>query len=419
MKIRLNKTMVAVASSALLLAAIPVAGIAETAGATGPTYIVGFEGPLTGSLNFLGAAAVYGVDLAITQANASLNLPFTVQAIDPTNPASGTTYDDQCDPALSPTEATAAVAQAGLIAIVGPECSGATRAAYPAYSAAHIPTVSPSATAAALTTGKTNNSFMRVVPGDDVQGAADAKFIVKTKGKTKVYVLNDASFYGAGLATVFNTSAKANGATTKTATLPTSQACSGTAGTTQFASTATLIKSWGATAVYYGGYYCDFGQLLDALHNAHYNGVIMSGDGSEDPALLTSVTSPSYAKNVYLSIAGGSSTLPTWFLSDYNAQSGAPDAASAPYASQAYDATMMIITAMKQAYTVNITDAAFRAAVVTKLHRLTYSGLTGTIKFQTNGNLTRSSIINFYQVKSGQHGDGTTGGYGIKLISHS
>jgi branched-chain amino acid transport system substrate-binding protein len=419
MKIRLNKTMVAVASSALLLAAIPVAGIAESASATNPTYIVGFEGPLTGSLNFLGQAAVYGVDLAITQANASMHLPFTVQSINPQSPASGTTYDDQCDPSLSPTEATAAVAQAGLIAIVGPECSGATRAAYPAYSAAHIATVSPSATAAALTTGKTNNTFMRVVPGDDVQGAADAKFVVKTKGAKKVYVLNDASYYGAGLAAVFNTAAKANGAKTITATLPTSNACNGTASTGQFASTATLIKSSKATAVYYGGYYCDFGQLLNALHNAHYTGVIMSGDGSEDPGLLTSVTSPSYAKNVYLSIAGGSSTLPTWFLSDYNAQSGAPDAASAPYASQAYDATIMIITAMKQAYTSGISDSAFRAAVVTKLHALTYNGLTGVIKFQTNGNLTRSSIINFYQVKSGQTGAGTTGGYGIKLISHS
>ena len=115
MKIRLNKTMVAVASSALLLAAIPVVGIAESASATNPTYIVGFQGPLTGSLNFLGQAAVYGVDLAITQANASLNLPFTVQALNPSSPATGTTYDDQCDPSISPTEATAAVAQAGRV----------------------------------------------------------------------------------------------------------------------------------------------------------------------------------------------------------------------------------------------------------------------------------------------------------------
>jgi len=419
MKIRLSKTLVAVATSAVLLTAVPVVGIAESASASAPTYIVGFEGPMTGGEAALGTAAIYGMDLAITVANATLNLPFNVTTINPSSPQANTVYDDQCSGSNGGTEATAAVGVSNLIAMVGPECSGATRTALPIYSAAHVATVSPSATAAALTTGVVNNTFMRVVPGDDVQGAADAKFLVKTKGKKKIYVLNDASFYGSGLASVFNTAAKANGAATTTATLPLSTACTGNGSTSQFASTATLIKNSGATAVYYGGYYCDFGQLLNALHDANYTGAIMSGDGSEDPALLTSVTDPSYASGVYLSIASSGGSIPQWFLNGYNAESGAPDAASAPYATQAYDSTMMILTAMKAAWHRGISATNLRKAVVTKLHALTYHGITGVIKFQSNGNLTRASVINFYHVVSGQSGAGTTGGYGIVQFAHS
>jgi hypothetical protein len=39
-----------------------------------------------------------------------------------------------------------------------------------------------------------------------------------------------------------------------------------------------------------------------------------------------------------------------------------------------------------------------------QLHKTTYKGLTGTLKFQTDGNLvgTGAGQINFYQVQSGQ-----------------
>ena len=49
MKPRLNKTVAAVASSALLLMAVPAVGIASTSGAAAkPTYVIGYQGPLSG-----------------------------------------------------------------------------------------------------------------------------------------------------------------------------------------------------------------------------------------------------------------------------------------------------------------------------------------------------------------------------------
>ena len=207
MKFRLNKTVAAVASSALLLMAVPVVGFASASGAsTKPLYTIGYEGPLSGGNQQLGLNMVFGVELAINQANAAGKLPFKLHLA---------SYDDQGSGTLSPAQAQAAVSNKTLVAVVGPAFSGATKAAEPYYSAAHIATVSPSATAAAFAFG-TNNNFMRDVAGDDVQGAADANFLVKTKSLKTLDVINDGSFYGAGLAAVVATQVKTDGGTATT-----------------------------------------------------------------------------------------------------------------------------------------------------------------------------------------------------------
>ena len=358
---------------------------------------------MSGGNQALGIAASSGVILAVNNANAKGMLPFTLAT---------TTLDDQCSGTASPAQAQSAVANATLVAVVGPECSGATKAAEPYYSAAHLATLSPSATAAALAKG-TNNNFMRDVPGDDVQGAADAKFIVKTKKLTNVEVINDGSFYGAGLATVFQKTAKSLKARLSVVTIPgTAQCADGTGSPSEYASAATQIKAKNPKAVFYGGYYCDFALLLGALHSVGYKGVVMSGDGSNDPALIKSTSPHSAANGVYLSIAGGGSAYLTGTLAtQYQALPGAPAAATAPYAAQAYDAANMIIAALQKVVAAHPSDTVMqlRPLLVTELHALTFHGVTGVIKFQANGDLSRSSVVDFSQVVKGK----------IKTIGHS
>jgi len=395
MKFRLNKTVAAVSSSALLLMAVPAVGIASASSAsTKPTFVIGYEGPLSGSNAQLGLNMVYGVQLAINNANATGKLPFKLALAK---------YDDQGSNTYSPAQAQAAVAKKGLVAIVGPAFSGATRAAEPYYAAANIATVSPSATAAALATGIKNNNFMRVVYGDDVQGSADANFLVKTKGASSVYVIDDGSFYGAGLAQVVATDAKSAGASVTTNSLP--QTCSpGYAPVSEYAAAATQIVAANPKAVFYGGYYCDFGLLLGALHTAGYTGAVMSGDGSESSALITGTSPASAANGVYLSAAGGGSggNLTGKLATAYQKLSHFP-AKGALYATQSYDATNIIIAAM-QKISLKGSVSLIRYNLKNELHKITYKGLTGTIKFQTDGNLVGSGSgqINFYQVQSGQ-----------------
>jgi ABC-type branched-subunit amino acid transport system substrate-binding protein len=148
--------------------------------------------------------------------------------------------------------------------------------------------------------------------------------------------------------------------------------------------------------------------LLGALSSAGYKGTIMSGDGSWSTALIAGTTPASAANNVYLSEAGGgNSNLTGKLASEYKAISHFT-ANNATYAAQSYDATNMIIAAMgKVKLSKNLTS--LRKSLVVELHKLTFKGVTGSIKFQGNGDLTRSSVVDFGQVS------GTT----INSIGHS
>ena len=241
-----------------------------------------------------GLNMVFAVQLAINQANASGKLKFKLRLA---------TYDDQGDPTISPTQAQSAVHNKSLVAIVGPAFSGATAAAEPFYSAAHIATVSPSATRVSLATNGWNN-FFRVVADDGVQGPADADYLTKTKSFKSVYVVDDGTSYGAGLAQAVALQAKANGATVTSATVPgTSQCQNGTASATEYSAAATQAVASKASALFYGGYYCDLGLFLGALSSAGYSGTVMSGDGSLSPALIQGTTPASAANNVLLTCA--------------------------------------------------------------------------------------------------------------------
>jgi branched-chain amino acid transport system substrate-binding protein len=377
MKLRLNKTVAAAASSALLLMAVPAVGIASASGASAkPTYTIGYEGPLSGGNQQLGLNMVFGVQLAINQANASGQLKFKLKL---------RTYDDQGDPTISPTQAQAAVHNMSLVAIVGPAFSGATAASEPYYSAAHIATVSPSATRVSLATNGWHN-FFRVVADDGVQGPADANYLVTKKGFKTVYVVNDGTSYGAGLASALAAQATTDGATVTTATVPgTSQCQNGTASATEYSAAATQAVASHAAALFYGGYYCDLGLFLGALKSQGYSGTVMSGDGSLSPALIQGTTPASAADGVLLTCACASSTNRK-FNSAYSALSHF-SAANATYAVEAYDATNAVINAMKHLKHVT------RAGIVGQLHKLSYKGMTKVVKFQMNGNIAGSAIF--------------------------
>ncbi len=344
MKLRLNKAVVATSVGALLVAGVPLAGMASTSSAATakPTYTIGVEGPFSGPDANYGQYIDGGVKLAINAANASGMYHFTLKSSE---------FDDQGSSSLSPAAAQKAVGTKNLVAVVGPAFSGASEAAAPYYSHAHVAEVSASATAVALASGSKSN-FMRTIADDSVQGKADADYLVKVKGVKKLLVIADGSFYGDGLAKVVATDAKALGATVVTQTIPNVNTGGGGT-TTEYGPAATAIATGNPAAIFYGGYSPDFGLLLSALSSAGYTAsahVIMSGDGSNSPALMTSTSPSSAANGTFLSEgAAGKVNFLTGKLATSYFKLTHIKANIAEYAAQAYDATNAIIKALAKA----------------------------------------------------------------------
>jgi branched-chain amino acid transport system substrate-binding protein len=303
---------------------------------------------------------------------------------------------------LSPTDSQELTSNPAVIGVVGPAFSGATKAAEPTFSAHNLATVSPSATNSALAMSGWRN-FFRDVADDSVQGPADANYVVQKLHLTKLYVTNDASTYGEGLAGAFAAQATKDGATVTTGTFPgTSQCSDGTASPTQYPDDAATVVSAKPQLLFYGGYYCDLGLLTSALVKAGYTGKVMSGDGSDSTALISGTNPPSAANGVYASCAcavlGGTKA-------DLAFANGFKKLAKFPvgiYSGEAFDAANTIIAEMQILSKTSRGNASItRINVVNGLHKIVYRGLTKVVSFQANGDITGLDIY-VNQVVSGK-----------------
>ena len=107
--------------------------------------------------------------------------------------------DSQGSPDQAPSLATEAAGNDAIIGIVGPAFSGESAAAGPIFAEAGLPTITPSATNPTLADNGWD-TFHRALGNDATQGPAAASYIQDTIGAKKVFVIDDASEYGAGLA---------------------------------------------------------------------------------------------------------------------------------------------------------------------------------------------------------------------------
>jgi branched-chain amino acid transport system substrate-binding protein len=348
---------------------------------TGPTYTIAYEGPLSGGDAQLGLNMKYAVELAVNQANSGTSqfgkLPFTLKF---------TAADDQGSGTISPSVATSLVDNSGVVAVVGPAFSGATKAAEPTFSAANLATVTPSATNPALATEGWGN-FFRVVADDNAQGPADADYMADTLHLTSVYVVNDASAYAVGLAGAFTPEARAKGMKVTSQQVPGTTQCSeGTGSVTEYPAAASVVKTSGAQAVFYAGYYCGFADFAKALRSAGFTGQLFSDDGSLDPHYVSGAGTSVAAGTLISCPCQDLTTNPAAasFVSQFKTLAGF---AIGTYSGEAYDATNTIISVMKSIAAASGASSITRAAVVAGLKTVTYTGLTKTIKFESNGDI--------------------------------
>ncbi len=358
----------------------------SSAAANKPVFKIAYEGPLSGGNAQLGINMKFGVQLAINEANAKGDLPFTLKY---------TEADDQGSPDKSPAAAQQLIDDKQVIGVVGPAFSGATKAAEPKYADANLATVSPSATSPLLAQGGWA-TFFRVVADDNAQGPADADYAVKKLKAAKIYAIDDASAYGQPLEQAFEDQAKKDGASVTHQSVPgTTQCQAGSGNTQQYGAVATAIKNGGNDTVFYAGYYCDFALLAKALHDAGYTGNLFSDDGSLDQKYIDQAGA-AVAEKTYISCACADiSTNPAAqdFLTNFKKLAGF---ASGTYSPEAFDAANTIISVLK-----GLGAGATRQQVVNALKTVDYQGITKEVKFESNGNIAGTAVY-IYQVQGGK-----------------
>jgi branched-chain amino acid transport system substrate-binding protein len=315
------------------------------------TIKIGFQGPLSGDNAQLGINGENGVKTAIDEANAKGDLPFTLALA---------TSDDIGAPEQGATAAQRLVDDKSVVAAVGPMFSGATKAAEPTFSSANLLSVSPSATNPALTS-LGFSTFYRVIATDAIQGAGAADYIAKTLKAKKVYSLDDKSEYGTGLSTALEAQLKTDGAAVTHDGIPP---------TKDYTAEADKIIAAAPDALFYSGYYAEFGLLVKSLKGKGFKGALLSGDGSNDDKFIAGAGAAN-AEGVYLTCPCG-------------------DANTDPKATNA------IISVLKGLGN----DATDRKKVADAFKSVDYTGITKKINFTPQGEVTDKSVF-IYQVKGG------------------
>jgi branched-chain amino acid transport system substrate-binding protein len=336
---------------------------------------IGVAGPLSGEIAHLGKAMENGVALAIEDLNArgvtigGRKAVFVMQS-----------EDDAADPKQG-TAVAQKLVDAGVKAVIGHANSGTTVPASRIYNAAGVVQISPSATTPAYTRQKFAGAF-RVVSNDNMLGCSLGRYAVNELGARRIAVIDDRSAYGQGVADEFIKSAEASVPGLKIIGREFT-----TAKASDFSAILTRIRARKPDLVFFGGMDATAGGVLRQMKALGMSQPFMGGDGICTEALPTLAGGNLRDDAVYCAEAGGIDAAHEKAVADFVARFHARFRSDIQtYAPHAYDATMTVAAAMRQA---GSTDPVKFLPV---LRQIQYPGLTGTIRFDANGDIRDGAL---------------------------
>jgi branched-chain amino acid transport system substrate-binding protein len=306
--------------------------------------------------------------------------------------------DDLCSAEGGPAAADRLI-KAGVIAVVGPICSGGTRASLAAYDKAGITHISPSATAGDLTTPTRPEgpyvTFFRVPVLNADEAEAQAKFAKDTLKAKKAFVVFDTDDYGKDLSEQFQKFFKAGGGSIVGSPAGYEKK------TTDFKSVISNIKAAKPDVVYLAGFFAEatpFVQQLRADSDLK-NVAFLAGDGVKNDEFLKAGAS---AEGAYLALPGTTGSEFATYKKKY-ADRFKGDADGATFGAEAYDAMTIILNAIDK----TASGGADKLTIDLKklndaIKNTNLSGASGQIKFENNGNRA-GAVTRFFQVKNGKY----------------
>lgn len=328
---------------------------------------IGYVGAETGANAALGINIYNGVQLAITQHNQA-NPGCQVKFLK---------FDTEGDPTKATGPVTQAVNTPGIIGVVGLPFSGESQATGNIFEQKGLVHITPSATNPNLTKNGWT-TFFRALGNDNQQGPAAASFVTKKLKLTKVFLVQDDSDYGIGLATaVGNALGKDEVGSDKVIT-----------GQKDFSSTVQKVLSSKATAVYYSGYYAEGAPFDQQLVNKGYKGVFIGPDGVKDPQFIKQAGSAS--SNAYFTCPCIPGELIPDFESAYKTAFGAEPGT---YSIEGYDSATVLLAGIDKG---NQT----RPTLLDWVKNYNADGLSKHYQWTSTGELTKATVYG-YEVKNG------------------
>jgi branched-chain amino acid transport system substrate-binding protein len=376
------KIFVLIAMAGVALAACG-GGSTPGAAANKPDKVqIAAEGPFTGDQASIGAGALKAIQLAVKDFNAAGGVNGTqVQLV---------IWDDQHSAQVAQTLQAAGISDPTVLGIVGPMNSGVVLGSVTGLQGASppLPFVSESASNTKVTDSGWSVAH-RVNARDDAQGPADAKFMIDS-GAKKVYVMDAKSDYSTALADQTEAYLKAHN-------IPTMRD-QAKAGTTDFSTIITKIKSFNADWVYFADEGPEAAPFVSQMKQAGLtlgNNINFLGtDGEEDSSIITKSQGAydgAYATNITADPAGVSGSAAAAYVTEYKAAYGPDSLSSAgPFYGSAYEAAQTLLQAIK-ASPVN-SGKISRADVISHLASDTFTTIFGSVKFNSKGDVTGGGI---------------------------
>ncbi|WP_019011161.1 branched-chain amino acid ABC transporter substrate-binding protein [Deinococcus aquatilis] len=339
--------------------------------------------PLSGSQSAIGMQARNGIQLAVREYQPQFSkLGLTLQFVP---------FDDQADPASGTSAARKIAADRSMLAVVGALNSGVTIPVSAALASSRVALVSSASTANQVTDRGLRN-MNRIVARDDAQGPAGANFLISNLKAKQVYILNDKTAYGEGLANEVEQALKGRGIRVATN--------EGTEEKSDFSSIISKIRLQRPDAIYFGGIYSQVGVFLRQLREAGVTVPVVGGDGLDSRELLK--IAGKGAQNLYFTTgAAPVEALPAAksFAANYQKTFGQ---AAQGFAVYGYDAAKVVLQGILNAAKANGNKAPSRTQVESAIRKGTFTGLlSGTASFNSVGD-RKAATLYVMKVSGGQ-----------------
>lgn len=333
------------------------------ASASGQVVKIGFLSPITGPNAAEGAAARNAFMLAIEQANASGEYPYTIEVV---------VADDQSDASVGVAGAQRIVSDSDVVVATGHWNTGVAEATIPVFKEAEIPFLIWGAIGAGLTNADNYPWVTRSAPTDVQENVPLAAAVLDDMGYSKVFIISDTTSYGTGNTAAFTAELQSRG-------LEPVGVEEVQEGTVDFRAILTRVKDSGADCVYWGGVVTEGSLLKQQMYEEGINALFcgISGNYSDD-FLKISAEAAEGALVVKPGIVLESTEAGQQFVDDYNAAGySEPIGAYTPYA---YEAALIILQAL-QACGDSPDPLAMRDAIANG----SFEGILGTTTFDEVG----------------------------------